>query len=153
VKKYERLTKYELMGMSALIPGLVSAREAIDAEIRRYQGIIALARENEEGGEPEPEAKTGRGSHQAAYWARMTPEERSAEMRRRGMVNKKKKLAQAGELTKRGVPAKMHPRDPRHPGHDAWIVKIRKANKQSWTKLTPEQHAARAAAVNKGRAA
>ena len=162
-KHVQRTTKFEEMGMATLLPGMIYAHEQwgkfieeFKERLRRVQARNSShAGDDYEPGEPDetPARKTGSGSAQAAYWARMTPKQRSKEMKRRGMVGRSKKsgaekrvFAQPGELTKRGTPAKMHPRDPRHPGHDAYIAKLRKSQRKYWDGTSPEERKARYAA-------
>ena len=78
------------------------------------------------------------------YWDRMTPEERKEEMRRR--------VAKQGRMQKKNSQPN-HPRHPDHPGHQAWLAKMRKTSKAAWARLTPEEHAARVAKTQQGRAA
>jgi hypothetical protein len=127
------------MGMAALLPGMVYDHERLGKEIERFRLVLAQDEEIEPEVEPEIEPEKNKGSAQAAYWARMTPAQRRYEMQRRGMTRAKKKKqqvrrAQPGEMTKRGTPAKMHPRDKRHPGHDAWVEKLKAVQKKAWNK-------------------
>lgn len=62
---------------------------------------------------------------QALYWAKMTKEERKAEMQRRTEV-RNKKWAEAANVEK------LHPRDARSPKHAAWLKKMSKAMKASY---------------------
>lgn len=39
-------------------------------------------------------------------------------------------------ITTRGTPAKLHPRDPRHPEHEAWAEMMSKAQKKRWNNLS-----------------
>ena len=65
----------------------------------------------------------------------------------------KRAAALAEVLTKRGKPYKMHPRDPNHPGHAAWVAKIQGVKKKNnsgggsgikgyWAAMTPEERSA-----------
>lgn len=147
-QKYnQRMTKYEEMGIASLLPGMIRMHEMmgeaiqeVQEQLARVQGRLAA------GDEPDEEVPAVRmkrkKSAQALYWARMTVDERSAEMKRRGMVGRKKA---AGKPT--------HPRDPRHPDHEAWTKKLSKRIRASWAKTTPEEHAARVAKMLASRAA
>lgn len=61
---------------------------------------------------------------QKSYWAKMTKEERRAEMQRRAGV-RNKKWAEAENI------GKLHPRDPRSPRHAEWLKTMSKAMKKS----------------------
>ena len=81
---------------------------------------------------------------QASYWAKMTKEERKAEMQRRTEV-RNKKWAEAANVEK------LHPRDPRSPKHEAWLKKMSKSMKKSWNKMTPAQQLQRQNAMRVSR--
>jgi hypothetical protein len=57
-------------------------------------------------------------------------------------------IAQNGEppaspkpVKRAAKPAGMHPRDPNHPKHEAWVRKLRKAQKAAWRVRHREQTA------------
>ncbi len=86
----------------------------------------------------------GRGS----YWRTLTPEERSKEMKRRMAVAEARKAGIT--LNKHG--RRLRTQDPGHPGHEAWIEKLRKASKNAYASKTPaerKEQALRAAATRK----
>lgn len=72
-------------------------------------------------------------------WDAMTPEQRSAEMKRRQAVARAKR----GEKIK-GLG---HPRNPDHPGHDAWVRKMTESNRKHWASLTPKKRKERVASM------
>lgn len=77
-------------------------------------------------------------------WTGMSAEERSIEMKRRMAVSQ----------AKRGVKVKipgLHPRDPKHPGHDAWVEKMRASQKRQWAAISPAQRKTRQRKMQKGR--
>lgn len=67
----------------------------------------------------------------AGYWANLTPEQRTAEMKRRK------------EVAEQNAAAKLHPRDPRHPGHAKWKTNIGDATRNAWSKLSAKEKKAR----------
>ena len=82
-----------------------------------------------------PHVAAGRAS--AGYWAKMTPEQRSAEIKRR-----------RANITH----AKLHPRDPRHPEHEAWVEKMREVNRKRWASMSKAERKRRSDAMVAGRA-
>jgi hypothetical protein len=71
------------------------------------------------------------------------PEERRREMQRRRAVR-------FGQKPKVKLQAKLHPRDPSHPGHAVYIANIKKAVKKAWRNMSDEQRAARLAKMVAG---
>jgi hypothetical protein len=150
-----KMTAFEAMGLAAMLPGMQHMITLMQRELDNMRAALARIQERQNGYEETAEetAPRGKGSAQAAYWARMTPEERSAEMTRRLMLRDKKSAAKtAGADLDR-----LHPRDVRSPRHEAWVKKMRAANKRTWSNYTPEQRAARVAHASahygKGKAA
>lgn len=157
----ERMTKWQAIGLLAMRPGLVLAIEQLQGELKDLDERIARVNSRHArvaGAEEEPEGYTGKeavaywdeelkkagkkkSSPQAGYWAQMTPGERSKEMKRRMAKGRRKKGA------------KLHPRDPNHPGHEEWLKKMSKASKAAWAKLSPEEHDTRVAKTLEGRIA
>lgn len=137
----------QIAEMQARLAQLQDGGNALDAvnELRRRGAKSAWAKHSPEERSAimkerwaKKKAAAGKKGGGASYWAKMTKEERQAEMRRRVAV-RDKKWAEAANVDK------LHPRDPRSPRHDAWIKKMRKVSKESWTKLTPGQREARLA--------
>jgi len=91
----------------------VSVREHIETAYQRRKAIV---------GKKGDERTTANG------WS-ADPEERKREMRRR--MGKRK--------AKPSVKLAGHPRDKDHPGHAAWVEMMRKVQKRTWAKLTPEE--------------
>jgi len=58
----------------------------------------------------------------AEYWASMTPKQRKAEMKRRGLVRNLNKQKPAAKSAK---PKRNHPSDPNHPDHERYIKALR----------------------------
>ena len=87
-----------------------------------------------------PEVKRNRGSGVKGYWARMTTEERSAEMARRYQVAHGKKPAK-----KRTLIQPNHPRNPNHPEHAEWKARVGKTSRGFWASLSPAKKKARLA--------
>jgi len=129
------MTKYATAGIASYLPGMKLMaqfiNEAMEYHIRSLEEQLA----------PQDGAETARNyisasmkqaiagetpkGRQGEQWAKLSAEERSAEMKRRLA------LGRANRPT--------HPRDPRHPGHDAWIAKLRKSQKKAWSNLTPAE--------------
>lgn len=117
--------------MASVIPGILKSIELLQEMLFDLQARIAASetqnapKENARaflarwarGAETRTPAKVSvQVSAQQAYWAKMTSAERSAEMRRRGMVSKKR-------VKKPSINAN-HPGKPSHPDHQAWLDKI-----------------------------
>jgi hypothetical protein len=67
------------------------------------------------------------------YWDRMTPEERSAEMKRRvSRRGQRKGLTHSEAL-------KLHPRDKRSPRHGDWVEMMRNVQKQRFANMSVRQ--------------
>jgi hypothetical protein len=109
--------------------------DEMQAKLDQFRAELAAA----QGNPPEVRlARNGRRNSAASYWAGKTEEEKAEEYQRRnakrmatlaarGINSRGKKLAAPLEM----VPAKMHPRDPRHPGHEAWIHKLKSARAEN----------------------
>ena len=95
---------------------------------------------------PELAAPNGRAKStgMSAYWAKMTPEERSAEMQRR--ADMRKGVTPAVKLR-----PGLHPRDPEHPGHEKWLAGVRKRSRKFWASLSPAQRKERLRKMQAGR--
>ena len=70
------------------------------------------------------------------YWDNMTAEQRSAEMTRR--------------VNLRQPTVKLHPRDVNHPGHDAWVQKMRDVSRLKWAKMSKAERKRRQDAMKAG---
>jgi hypothetical protein len=77
----------------------------------------------------------------STYWAKMTPEERSAEMKRRRAIARAKKV---GALS---------PRHAGHPEHPKWAAKMARARKRAWNKKTEAEKEAWKAKMAAGKVA
>jgi hypothetical protein len=75
------------------------------------------------------------------YWATLTAEQRSVEMKKRQRVAHARKNEH------------LHITDPRNPNHQAWLESLSAARKKDWEKLTPAQRKERLAKLAAGRAA
>lgn len=145
----------EQAGLATKLVGLVEARELLDREIQKVRAQLDFAHNGgnartfvegraltlDIGKSKEPKKNDGRGKAARGYWARMTAEERAAEMQRRILVHQGKAPSSraAGDVNS------LHPRDARSPRHAAWVKKMRKANLERWASYTPEERAARVA--------
>lgn len=179
----KRLMTYEQAGIAAMLPGMIHSwtlqgqaieemkqrlaflqnghgeskklerpkmnisEEGMKARKRAVQGYWASMSDEERSAEmrkrfaKRKDRATPVRSGPGGYWDRMTPEERKAEMKRRVA-----KQARMNGVTLKG----MHPRDPAHPGHEAWLKKMSKVGKAGWARLTPEQRAERVAKQSAG---
>jgi hypothetical protein len=128
-------TTYEQMGIAALIPGMQHMLTLMQAQLDEVRASLAALQDDpEDSGHSRIRRKVM--NH---YWASMTAEQRSAEMRRRHAVGRKRKH--------------LHPRDPKHPEHEAWKAKMKEASHRSWGNLTAAQRKQRIAAALEGRKA
>ena len=164
VKLIEDL-RIEQMGCAGMIPGLQRSIDAAQAEMarlrarmQRAQGELQAAQaELENGVRPRapkalPPAINGTGTGRAArksigvsnYWASMSKEERSAEMKRRLAVSAGKI---AGKTTVK-MAAKLHPRDPRHPEHEKWRALMSEAQRKRWAGVSKKAKHAHFSAVS-----
>jgi hypothetical protein len=144
---------YSTFGMAALLPGM---QHMLD----EMQNVLNTFRENLEAAQA-PGKKRGRprkiviedteavkkSRRSAGYWAKMTPEQRSAEMKRRAAVI----VAKGGKSVILPRGGKLHPRDPRHPGHEAWLAKLRAAQKKTWANMSKAKQRAQQARMQAGR--
>lgn len=94
---------YEQAGIAAMLPGMVHMLALMQAEIDRMREMLGYAQAN--GAAPKrgrlkieisPEGMAAKKRASSSYWAKMTPEKRSAEMRRRGAIRKDRKTPVAG---------------------------------------------------------
>lgn len=120
---------YTQMGMAALLPGMQYALDQMQKIVDDFREQLATLQNG--GGKKTIRIKDEKKS---AYWANMTAEERSQEVKRR--------------MTMR---TKLHPRDPAHPNHQAWLTRVTRANRKRWNSMTPEQRQAQMSAAGRGR--
>lgn len=148
---------FEQAGIAAMLPGMVHLQELMAKEIERMKRILGAA---QNGNAPEhPTVPAGKGNHsESGYWSKMTPEERSEEMRRRyyargkspihsywaGMTSEErraemkrrrkvaaKKARAAGRTaSKGGASSPNHPSNPNHPAHEEWRQKMKTVAKK-----------------------
>lgn len=147
------------MGRAAQIPGfqkaiddLTAGLENLKAEMYEIQNLLAERRRqasipviHESHRLEGPKKPRKKRSGIKAYWAGMTAEERSAEMQRRMDVHR------GGKEGKGKAKAKLHPRDKEHPGHEAWVAKLRRNQRKTWKNLSPEARATRVKNMAAGR--
>lgn len=143
-------TPWEQMGIEATLPGLRLAVNHISDLLRSMEAAAGAL--SEAGGAATGLKKRGRGEwvddspekraavrrgNASGYWAKMTPEERKAEMRRRAKVSLKKggkMVGLKGKPNRGGAASPNHPSNPKHPQHEAFREKMRQANKRRWAK-------------------
>jgi len=141
------ISNYERMGIAAMLPGMVHAVEIMQTQINAMRERLALLESGapRRGGRPrtrpaQADDTDARGVPlKSDYWRSMTPEQRSAEMRRR--------------FAKRASSKATHPRDPEHPDHEAWARKTKRSNRKFWDSLSPRQRKQKIAAMAAARAA
>lgn len=112
---------------------ILEAATPVVLELKQQRAAIrpAMARTLALIGEGEP-AKKRRNKKpnggSAGYWAKMTPEERSAEMTRRMQKSGRAKTAK-----------KLHPRDKDHPKHAEWLANMTAAVRKKWKSYSPRE--------------
>jgi hypothetical protein len=121
------VNRYAVSGMAAFLPGMQYMVELMQRQLDEFRQELALFQQLDDKRALAPEKSAVRVKVAKGAWAGMTAEERSAEMKRRFAVRAAKKAA------------KLHPRDPRHPGHDAWRETMRAAQKKRWNSMTQSQ--------------
>ena len=138
-------TTFAALGMAALLPGMQHMVTLMQEQTDQLRAELAAAMNiNEHPETPLVAPRRGRPPGVKEAEPRRSgwpddPEERKAEMARRKAVGASKKAT--------------HPRDPRHPGHDAWLKKLRAAQKKRWDGLTPAQQKAQLRKMTKASAA
>lgn len=147
---------YTQMGIAALIPGMqhlaASIEEFMEKELGKMRAMLAAAQRAAVGSARdylEEETLSRKPDGRGGYWQSMTPEERSAEGKRRakkGRATKAKKARKARKAKTAEIEAPRHPSDPRHPGHDQWIANLRASQKKYWDS---KSKAAKKAQINK----
>ena len=135
------VSRFVAGGMAAFLPGMVYMAELISETMQdvidSLKRDLGMFQEMDE--RPAKKKKDRRGSS----WAGLSAEERSAEMKRRRAIGEAKKASAA----------KLHPRDAAHPGHEAWLEKMRAAQKKRWDSFTPAERKAQIRKMSKaGRA-
>jgi hypothetical protein len=126
------------MGRATVIPGF---QKAIDVLERRHTPSAAAAVAELRRLEPAKPTVERRSKGSKSYWAKMTPEERTIEMRRRRGVADAKKVA------------KLHPSNKNHPDHDKWRKKLGDTRRKEWAALSPRQRKQRVKKLRDGKAA
>jgi hypothetical protein len=157
---------YEQMGMAALIPGMQYLIDKMQAQLDELREQLAAV---QNGGAPtvtlarrgrppkevataEEAAKFKRKSKAVSgYWAKMTDEERSVEMKRRRALGKANRQPVDGVELSAEELDRLHPRDARSPRHQAYVRKLRKSVNNFWARMTDEQRAEHIAKTQAGR--
>lgn len=134
-------TKYEQMGIAALLPGMTFAVELIQKqldEMRAQLTGIVFSAEKRAVGRPKG-SKNKRMAAGGQSWAGLTPEERSAEMKHRMALAKKNKAAQQA--------APVNGKDPKYvaAGKAAWTSRSKKAQREHIARMKAALAAKRAA--------
>ena len=137
---------YVQMGMAALLPGMQHMLELMQAELDRMRQTLEQLQSGEV-----PEKKDGRGS---TYWAKMTPIQRSIEMKKRyadrvakaeanGKPGKKPIIPSGGweKFKTQAARSREMKRRMKQP-HGTIAEKARKGVRDYWAKMTAEQRSA-----------
>lgn len=102
MKKTTSEFSYARMGMAAMLPGMQRAAELLLAEVEKFKAL--LSDEDATGPQIANAVRAKNSSRtQANWWAKLSPEERRKEMKRRGMVREVGKNSPLRKLT----PAKL----------------------------------------------
>ena len=142
--KTNGIDKFSQMGVAAMIPGMQHMIELMQTELNRMRSLLDAAQNG-----VAIEAR-GPGERKSGWPA--DPLERSKEMARRMGVAAARREAGETRSAKSTKIKGMHPRDPNHPGHDAWLGKLRKAQKRYWGGLSVKGQKAKIAKMLAGRA-
>jgi hypothetical protein len=86
--KKDNNTTYAKMGVAALLPGMVHMLERMQAEIDSMRAFLEVVDEHTTA---MPKRSIPRSNGVKDYWARMSPEERQAEMKRRVKLGMRRK--------------------------------------------------------------
>jgi hypothetical protein len=114
--------------------GYVSLR-GLKKGTAEYRAVVTLNKRIERQGK---EKDSPRGTAASAYWLKFTPEERSAEIRRRRAVTLSRK---AGS-----------PVNKEHPDHAAWVAKMARMRRRAWNQKTEAEKNAWKAKMAAGKA-
>ena len=154
----KKTNEYIQMGIAALLPGMQYLIDKMQAQIDDFRQELArlqgtqpkkLGRPPKE--RPQNVESPARSRGSASYWAKMTPKERSAEMRRRQQVAAGVKPGRKMPPKAEAKPLKLHPRDPRHPGHAAYLKNLGKSSRNYWKNMTVAERKARLDKMAAGR--
>jgi hypothetical protein len=149
--------EFAKMGIAAFIPGMQRMMELMQRELDRMRAQLDAAQRGELSEEAQDgptvrdvvrqtrtvRAKLGRPRKaQARSGWPDDPLEREKEAARRHGVMLAKREAGEPPAAKPRREAKLHPRDSNHPRHEAWLAKLRKAQKRAWKLRAANGHAA-----------
>lgn len=102
MKQTSEFSRYTEMGMAALLPGMQHLIDRMQAELddmrlqlAALQGGTAKPARRAKSALPAQPPKSAGSAGMASYWARMTVEERSVEMKRRLALGMKRQKAEA----------------------------------------------------------
>jgi hypothetical protein len=135
------ISSYAQMGVAALLPGMQHMLTLMQVQLDEMRARLGLL----QNGGGAARKKRVRRLHRKApspnrtrYGWPADPEDRRKEMARRR------------EVARSNARKKSHPRDPGHPDHEAWVEKMRKANRRTWKNLSPADRKARIQAAVDG---
>jgi hypothetical protein len=92
--KKDNATTYAKMGVAALLPGMVHMLERMQSEIDSMRAFLGVVDEHTTIA-PMPKRSIPRSNAVKDYWARMSPEERQVEMKRRVKLDMRRKAQAA----------------------------------------------------------
>ena len=130
-------TTFAQLGMAALLPGMQHMLTLMQEELDRMRVYLAAGARIEAAPGLAITEITGRPA--LTYWTRSLEPPQPAVPKRRGRLPAQRIEAEA-------PPVKLHPRDPRHPEHEAWLQTMKTSQQKVWERMTPAQRKKR---VNK----
>lgn len=141
------VTRFTASGMAAFLPGMIYMQELIvermQRSIEQMKQELAMLQQVDQG------AVKKRGRPQGVKEA--SPRKRNSgwpasEEGRRIEIQRRQAVAAA---KKAGKPSKLHPRDPRHPEHEAWVAKMGAVQRKRWASFTPAERKAQLRKMSK----
>lgn len=123
-------TTFAQLGMAALLPGMQHMLTLMQEELDRMRVYLAAGARIEATPGLAITEITGRPA--LTYWTRSLEPPQPAVPKRRGRPPAQRIEAEA-------PPVKLHPRDSRHPEHEAWLQNMQKAQQRRWSAMTPAQ--------------
>jgi hypothetical protein len=129
--------EFAQMGLAALLPGMKYMLELMQKAFDEKRDLLTALQEGIEAVTPKRIGRPPGAKNRIQSGWPTDPEERRIEMKRR--------------IAMRGKKPKLHPRDPKHPGHDEWMAKMKSVQKKTWKNMTVAQRKARLASMAAGR--
>jgi hypothetical protein len=141
---------YSVFGIAALLPGMQHMVDLMQEQLDQFREQLEAAQTSKKRiGRPPGSVNKAQGP--ASFWAKMTPEQRRIEGQRRRAVAMGEAPSQDHDPYRTKAKRKGHPRNPEHPGHEAWLAKLRAAQKKAWAGMSKVQQRAQKARMQAGR--